>query len=166
MAALAVGRAFGLDFPEMLRGLQGYEPASHRCEKVREYRGHVYYNDSKATNPHAVESCLRSQSAPVVLIAGGKEKGIDYTPFRSLFKEKVTALVAIGEIAGKLCNLFSDIVPCQSAASIPEAVRLATDMARPGQAIILSPGTSSFDMFAGGYAERGNAFREAVLALE
>ena len=166
MAALATGRAFGLEFSDMVHGLQGYEPARHRCEKVRELRGHVYYNDSKATNPHAVESCLRSQTAPVVLIAGGKEKGIDYTPFRPLFKEKVTALVTIGEIAGKLCDLFSDIVPCQSAANIPEAVRLATDMARPGQAIVLSPGTSSFDMFAGGYVERGNAFRDAVLALE
>lgn len=166
MAALATGRTFGLEFSDMIHGLQGYEPARHRCEMVREHRGHAYYNDSKATNLHAVESCLRSQAAPVVLIAGGKEKGIDYTPFRPLFQEKITALVTIGEIAGKLRDLFSDIVPCQTAANIPEAVRLATDMARPGQAIVLSPGTSSFDMFSGGYAERGNAFRDAVLALE
>lgn len=165
MAALATGREFGLEFPEMVRGLQGYEPARHRCERVRELRGHVYYNDSKATNLHAVESCLRTQPEPVVLIAGGKEKGIDYSPFRHLFKEKVAALVTIGEIAGKLCDLFSDIVPCQSAASVPDAVRLATAMARPGQAIVFSPGTSSFDMFSG-YVERGNVFREAVLALD
>jgi UDP-N-acetylmuramoylalanine--D-glutamate ligase len=165
MAALATGRAFGLEFPDMVRGLQGYEPARHRCEKVREHRGHTYYNDSKATNPHAVESCLRSQPEPVVLIVGGKEKGIDYTPFRPLFQEKVTALVTIGEIKDKLCELFSDIVPCRSAATLPEAVRTATEMARPGQSIVLSPGTSSFDMFSG-YVERGNVFRDAVLALD
>jgi UDP-N-acetylmuramoylalanine--D-glutamate ligase len=165
MAALATGRVFGLQFPDMVQGLQGYEPARHRCERVREFRGHVYYNDSKATNLHAVESCLRGQKAPVVLIAGGKEKGIDYSPFRPLFKEKVAALVTIGEIAGKLYDLFSDIVPCQRADSVPDAVRLATEMAHPGQAIVFSPGTSSFDMFSG-YVERGNVFREAVLALK
>ncbi len=165
MAALATGREFGLEFPEMVRGLQGYEPARHRCERVRELRGHVYYNDSKATNLHAVESCLRTQPEPVVLIAGGKEKGIDYTPFRPLFQEKVSALITIGEIADKLCDLFSDIVPCRSAGSVPEAVRIATEMARPGQSIVFSPGTSSFDMFSG-YVERGNVFRDAVLALQ
>ncbi len=86
----------------MTRALSGYESARHRCEVVREHGGHRYINDSKATNLHAVESCLRSQDAPVVLIAGGKEKGIDYAPFRPLLREKVSALVAIGEIGGQL----------------------------------------------------------------
>lgn len=164
MAALAAGWAMGLSFPEMVRALEGYESARHRCEIVREHRGHRYVNDSKATNLHAVESCLRSQDAPVVLIAGGKEKGIDYSPFRPLLREKVTALVAIGEIGDKLCALFANDVPCRRASSVPEAVGLATELARPGQDIIFSPGTSSFDMFHG-YAERGNVFRDAVLSL-
>ncbi len=164
MAALAAGHALGLGFPEMTRALRGYEPARHRCEIVREHMGHLYINDSKATNLHAVESCLHSQSSPVVLIAGGKEKGIDYTPFRPLLREKTTALVTIGEIAGKLCDLFANDVPCHRAASVAEAVNIATAIARPGQAIVFSPGTSSFDMF-NGYAERGNAFRDAVLSL-
>ena len=164
MAALAAGWAMGLEFPQMTRALSGYESARHRCEVVRAHGGHRYINDSKATNLHAVESCLRSQDTPVVLIAGGKEKGIDYAPFRPLLREKVSALVAIGEIGDKLCALFADDVPCRRAASVPDAVRFATDLARPGQDIVFSPGTSSFDMFSG-YAERGNVFRDAVLSL-
>jgi UDP-N-acetylmuramoylalanine--D-glutamate ligase len=164
MAALAAGWAMGLKFPQMTRALSGYESARHRCELVRTHGGHRYFNDSKATNLHAVESCLRSQDTPVVLIAGGKEKGIDYAPFRPLLREKVSALVAIGEIGDKLCALFAGDVPCRRAANVPDAVRLATELARPGQDIVFSPGTSSFDMF-GGYAERGNVFRDAVLSL-
>ncbi len=164
MAALAAGHALGLGFEQMQSALRGYESARHRCEIVREHQGHVYMNDSKATNLHAMESCLQSQQAPVVLIAGGKEKGIDYTPFRSLLSEKATALIAIGEIADKLCGLFADALPCHRAASVAEAVSIATSIAAPGQAVVFSPGTSSFDMFSG-YAERGNAFRDAVLSI-
>ena len=164
MAALATGHAFGLAFPDLVRALSGYEPARHRCELVRVVNGRRYINDSKATNLHALESCLRSQDEPVVLIAGGKEKGLDYTPFRPLLKEKVTALVTLGEIAGALSSQFSDLVPCVTAATVPDAVREATRLAAPGQAVVFSPGTSSFDMFSG-YAERGNVFRDAVMAL-
>ena len=164
MAALAAGHALGLTFAEMTRALSGYEPARHRCEVVREHRGHVYINDSKATNLHAVESCLQSHRERVVLIAGGKEKGIDYEPFRPMLREKVGALVTIGEIGQKLCDLFGSDVPAQRATSVPDAVRIASEIAQPGQAIVFSPGTSSFDMFSG-YAERGNVFRDAVLSL-
>jgi UDP-N-acetylmuramoylalanine--D-glutamate ligase len=164
MASLAVGWVMGLPFEDMLEALSGYEPARHRCELVKVVEGRPYINDSKATNLHALETCLRSQDAPVVLIAGGKEKGLDYSPFRSLIGQKVTALVAIGEIADKLTALFSDLVPCQQASSVPDAVALATRLAAPRQAIVFSPGTSSFDMFSS-YAERGNVFRDAVLNL-
>lgn len=164
MAALAAGWAMGLGFDDMMKALAGYEPAHHRCELVGVVQGRRYINDSKATNLHALETCLKSQNEPVVLIAGGKEKGLDYSPFSPLLKDKVTAVVTIGEIAGKLNELFSDIVPCQSASSVPESVEIATQLAAPGQAIVFSPGTSSFDMFSG-YAERGNVFRDAVLAL-
>jgi len=164
MAALGAGWAMGLKFPDMVQGLAGYEPARHRCELVKIVGGRAYINDSKATNLHALESCLKSQDVPVVLIAGGKEKGLDYAPFRPLLKEKVTALVTIGEIGEKLAALFHDTVPCRAAATVPDSVRVATGMAAPGQPIVFSPGTSSFDMFSG-YVERGNVFRDAVLAL-
>ena len=100
----------------------------------------------------------------MVLIAGGKEKGLDYSPFRSLLKEKVSALVTLGEIGQNLADLFQDLVPVRVVKTVPESVQAATAMAASGQTIIFSPGTSSFDMFSG-YAERGNVFRDAVLAL-
>lgn len=164
MAALGAGWCMGLTFEQMVPALAGYEPARHRCEIVGVVNGHRYINDSKATNLHALETCLRSQDEPVVLIAGGKEKGLDYAPFRPLLREKVTALVTIGEIGEKLSALFSDIVPCRRAATVQESVLAATELARPGQSIVFSPGTSSFDMFSG-YVERGNVFRDAVMQL-
>jgi UDP-N-acetylmuramoylalanine--D-glutamate ligase len=164
MASLAVGWTRGLAFGQMMEAAAKYEPARHRCELVRVVDGREYINDSKATNLHALEACLKSQDEPVVLIAGGKEKGLDYSPFRPLLKEKVTALVTLGEIGQSLARLFEDLVPVRCVNSVPESVEAATEMAAPGQTIIFSPGTSSFDMFSG-YVERGNVFREAVLAL-
>ena len=164
MAALGAGWAIGLKFEDMVPALSGYEPARHRCEFVAEVNGHRYINDSKATNLHALETCLKSQDDPVVLIVGGKEKGLDYTPFRPLLQEKVSALVTLGEIGDKLAAQFSDLVPCRRVVTVQDAVIAATEMSQPGQSIVFSPGTSSFDMFSG-YAERGNVFRDAVLNL-
>lgn len=164
MASLAIGWTRGLSFAQMMEAAAKYEPARHRCELVRVVDGREYINDSKATNLHALEACLKSQDEPVVLIAGGKEKGLDYSPFRSLLKEKVSALVTLGEIGQNLADLFQDLVPVRVVKTVPESVQAATAMAASGQTIIFSPGTSSFDMFSG-YAERGNVFRDAVLAL-
>lgn len=164
MAALAIGWTRGLSFAQMMEAAAKYEPARHRCELVRVVDGREYINDSKATNLHALEACLKSQDEPVVLIAGGKEKGLDYSPFRPLLREKVSALVTLGEIGQNLADLFQDLVPVRVVKTVPESVQAATEMAASGQTIIFSPGTSSFDMFSG-YAERGNVFRDAVLAL-
>ena len=98
-------------------------------------------------------------------IAGGKEKGLDYSPFRPLLAEKVSALITLGEIGEKLGAQFSDVVPCRHVLTVADAVAAATAAAGPDQTIIFSPGTSSFDMFTG-YAQRGEAFRTAVLALK
>ena len=99
-----------------------------------------------------------------MLIAGGKEKGLDYHPLRPAIPGKVHAMVLIGEIAGSLAATFGDLVPCQRATDMAHAVTLAAAAARAGDAVVLSPGTSSFDMYSG-YAERGNRFRDAVQAL-
>ena len=164
LAAMAAGWLLGLGFDGMMQTLAGYEPPRHRCELVRVLNDREYINDSKATNLHALESCLRSQDRPMVLIAGGKEKGLDYTPLRETIPGRVQAMVVIGEIAGSLERGFSDLVPCKRAEDMADAVRLATELSRPGDAIVLSPGTSSFDMYTG-YAQRGDVFREAVLSL-
>jgi UDP-N-acetylmuramoylalanine--D-glutamate ligase len=164
LAALMTGRVFGLSRTEMLKALAAYEPPRHRCELVRTLRDREYINDSKATNLHALEACLRSQERPIVLIAGGKDKQLDYTPLRDALKGQVRAMVFIGEIAQELEKTFGDLLPCQRGVDMAEAVALATQLSQPGDAVILSPGTSSFDMYTG-YAQRGDVFRDAVNAL-
>ena len=164
LAAAAAGWIKGLDFASMLAAVEAYEPPAHRCQLVREWHGIEFINDSKATNLHALESCIRSLERPIVLIAGGKEKGLDYHPLRPAIPGKVHAMVLIGEIAGSLAATFGDLVPCQRATDMAHAVTLAAAAARAGDAVVLSPGTSSFDMYSG-YAERGNRFRDAVQAL-
>ncbi len=164
LAALAAGHEMGLPVDDMMSAVAAYVPPAHRCELVRIHEGREYINDSKATNLHALESCVRSLDNTLVLIAGGKEKGLDYTPLAAALPGKVRALVLIGEIASSLAAQFSSIVPCHIATSMDDAVRISAGISQPGDAIVLSPGTSSFDMYSG-YAERGEHFRRAALAL-
>lgn len=164
MAAMMACQVHGLSLAEMQDALAGYEAPAHRCELVGELHGREYINDSKATNLHALEACIGAMESPIVLIVGGKDKQLDYTPLRDSLKGQVRAMVCIGEIARSLKATFEDLVPCQTAADMAEAVQLATDLSRAGDSIILSPGTSSFDMYTG-YAQRGEAFRTAVQSL-
>jgi UDP-N-acetylmuramoylalanine--D-glutamate ligase len=164
LAALMTGKVFGLEFDAMLKALADYEVPRHRCELIRTLADREYINDSKATNLHALEACLRSQERPIVLIAGGKDKQLDYSPLRAELKGQVRAMVFIGEIAQQLEQTFRDLLPCKRGNDMAEAVSLATQLSQPGDAIILSPGTSSFDMYTG-YGQRGDAFRDAVNAL-
>jgi UDP-N-acetylmuramoylalanine--D-glutamate ligase len=164
MAALAAGEALGISLPVMCEALHGYAPPPHRCELVRTLDGVEYLNDSKATNLHALESALRSQTRPVVLIAGGKEKGLDYTPVVPLLRTKALAAVTFGQIAEPLAGLFAQAVPVETVATLEEGVLAARKLAPRGATVLLSPGTSSFDQFSG-YEHRGNVFRELVLEL-
>ncbi|MEO5711874.1 MAG: UDP-N-acetylmuramoyl-L-alanine--D-glutamate ligase [Luteolibacter sp.] len=164
MAAMAACAALGVSTPVMREALHGYAPPPHRCELIRTLDGVEYLNDSKATNLHALESALRSQTRPVVLIAGGKEKGLDYSPVVPLLREKALAAVTFGQIARPLADLFSNAVSCQSVSTLSDAVATARSLAPRGSTILLSPGTSSFDQFTG-YEQRGNAFRDLVHQL-
>jgi UDP-N-acetylmuramoylalanine--D-glutamate ligase len=164
LATLATGFVLGLPFASMLSAIEAYEPPKHRCELVREVNGVEFINDSKATNLHALESCVKALDQQLVLIMGGKEKGLDYAPLREAIPGKVHSIVTIGEIGSKLCAQFSDLVPCQQATDMSDAVQRAASLAKSGEAVVLSPGTSSFDMYSG-YAERGEHFRRAVFAL-
>jgi UDP-N-acetylmuramoylalanine--D-glutamate ligase len=164
MAAMAACEALGVA-PIILReALRECAPPPHRCELVRTLDGVEYLNDSKATNLHALESALRSQTRPVVLIAGGKEKGLDYTPVVPLLREKALAAVTFGQIARPLADLFSQAVPSEAVANLADAVAVARSMAPRGSTVLLSPGTSSFDQFQG-YEQRGNTFRDLVHQL-
>ncbi len=164
MAALAACQSLGLSAPMMREALHGYAPPPHRCELIRTLDGVEYLNDSKATNLHALESALRSQTRPVVLIAGGKEKGLDYASVVPLLAEKALAAVTFGQIARPLADLFANAVSCQAVSTLTDAVKAARSLAPRGSTILLSPGTSSFDQFSG-YEQRGNAFRDLVHQL-
>jgi UDP-N-acetylmuramoylalanine--D-glutamate ligase len=164
MATLAVGTARGLSFGEMVPPLSAYEPRPHRCEFVREVNGVTYVNDSKATNLDAVDKALRAQTKPVILIAGGKDKGFSFDSLRCLVKEKVRSTILIGEMAESIRRCWAGSVESEIASSLADAVERAHSTAKPGEMVLFSPGTSSFDMFKS-YADRGDQFRALVRAL-
>ena len=135
---------------------------------MRTLDGVEYINDSKATNLHALDSALRSQGRPIVLIAGGKQKGLDYTEVLPRLKDTTKGIVVFGEIAEQLAETFQPVsaaAPCTVVDSLEDAVRVAADLAEYGDTILFSPGTSSFDMFSG-YEERGDCFRRIVNELK
>ena len=164
MGTLAAGLARGLSFKQMVPPLCAYEPRPHRCEFVRELAGVDYVNDSKATNLDAVDKALRTQNKPVVLIAGGKDKGFTFDPLRSVVKEKVKSTILIGEMAESISRSWNGAVKSEIANSLADAVERAHAAAQPGDVVLFSPGTSSFDMFKS-YADRGDQFRALVQAL-
>ena len=165
MAALAAVGAANVMPKEAVAVFGEYAPPLHRCELVRTLDGVEYINDSKATNLHALEAALRSQSRPTVLIAGGKDKGLDYTPLLPVLEERVSLIVVFGEIRNSLLDAFSPVVRTVSAESLQDAVWSAREASAPGGTVLFSPGTSSFDMFSG-YEQRGDAYRKIVHALK
>jgi UDP-N-acetylmuramoylalanine--D-glutamate ligase len=164
MATLAVGVVRGLSFAQMVPAIRDYEPRPHRCEFVREVDGVEYVNDSKATNLDAVEKALAAQNKPVVLIAGGKDKGFTFDPLQSLVKDKVKSAVLIGEMAESISGSWDGAVKSEIATSLADAVERARSLASAGDVVLFSPGTSSFDMFKS-YADRGDQFRKLVQTL-
>ncbi|MGJ8695862.1 MAG: UDP-N-acetylmuramoyl-L-alanine--D-glutamate ligase [Verrucomicrobiaceae bacterium] len=162
MAACAVIDGLTAEVAE--KALRDYAPPVHRCELVRILDDVEWINDSKATNLHALESALRSQVRPTVLLAGGKQKGLNYEPLKELLEAKVVQAVFYGEIGPALAVTFFDVVPTETVDTLDEAVKFAAQNATSGQTVLLSPGTSSFDQFSG-YEERGDVFKASVLAL-
>ncbi len=163
MVAMAAGHIYGLDERLIIEALVEYRPAAHRCELVAEVGGVEYINDSKATNPDAVEVALISQTRPVVLIAGGKNKGLSFDSLSATINSKTKGVVLIGESAPLMREAWGD-ERCVMAKDMAEAVRLASGMAAPGDTVLLSPACASFDMFKD-YADRGSQFRKLVLDM-
>jgi UDP-N-acetylmuramoylalanine--D-glutamate ligase len=163
LAALAVADLCQVPREAALAALIAYKPRPHRLEKVAEIDDVLFFNDSKATNSDALEKALAAMDRPVVLIAGGKDKGLDFTGLRPLLREKVKAVVLIGETAEKLSSVWNSATPCHRAATLADAVNQARRLAQPGDAVLLSPGSSSYDMFKN-YEDRGNQFRALVKA--
>ena len=165
LATLATGLAMGLPVSRMREAICAYCPQPHRCEFVAEVNGVTYINDSKATNVDAVEKALRSLPGSAVLIAGGRDKGLDFTPLKEVVADKVKLAVLIGEAQNKMWRAWSRAAPCVRASSMEEAVRLAAGRARRGDTVLLSPACASFDMFEN-YEHRGEEFKRHVFNLQ
>jgi UDP-N-acetylmuramoylalanine--D-glutamate ligase len=164
LAAIATAVAAGAEVEACFDAATRFAAGRHRIELVGERAGVRYYDDSKATTPSAVIAALAGFDS-VVLVAGGHNKGLDlaeiaaYTGGRSGLR--VRGVVAIGEAAAEVEQAFKDQAPVVEAGSMAEAVRAAAQMARPGDAVLLSPGCASFDWYTS-YAERGDDFARAV----
>ena len=163
MASIGASLLLGLDEERIREGLYTFQPLPHRLQFVAEVEGVLFYDDSKATNPHATLRALEAFENPVILIAGGLDKGIDLGVLRSKV-EKLKALVAIGKARPKLKEIFQDLVPVFEAEDMEKAVKLAFSAAKPGECVLLSPSCASFDLFLD-YKHRGEVFQEAVRRL-
>jgi UDP-N-acetylmuramoylalanine--D-glutamate ligase len=165
MAALGAGLCLGLDFSAMLAAARTYAPPPHRCEFVRELDGVTWINDSKSTNLDALSQALCGQTGGIVLVAGGKNKGFDFAPVADLVRERVHDAVLLGEMRASIARDWSDATPCHPVDSLEAAVARARELARPGDTVLFSPGTSSFDMFRS-YEERGDLFKQLTTQLQ
>jgi len=165
LCALGILTILGLTEEEIYRGFKTFKGLPHRTEPVATVKGVTFINDSKSTNVDSLKKALLSHSN-TVLIAGGSDKGLDFSPLTPIIKERVRAVVAIGETAEIFKKTFSPVVPVETAPTLEEAVFKAFKIALPnGSTVLLSPGCASFDMFKN-YKERGEAFKRAVKKLE
>jgi UDP-N-acetylmuramoylalanine--D-glutamate ligase len=161
-AAIAAVRALELPASAVLEGLRRFEPLAHRMALVGELRGVRFYDDSKGTNVGAAVTALSGLLEPRgVLIAGGRDKHGSYEPLVAALREKGRAAVLLGEAAERIFAAIGGAVPVEHASDMNDAVRRAFRLAERGDAVLLSPACSSFDMFKS-YADRGDRFRDAV----
>jgi len=164
--AVAAARALSVPTPAVQDALIDFRPLPHRMALVTEFGGVRFYDDSKGTNVGAAVTALLGLSeARGVLIAGGRDKLGSYEPLVAALAKKGRALVVIGEAADKISAAARGVLPILRAPDMPSAVKAAHELAQPGDAVLLSPACSSFDMFKS-YADRGDRFADAVLALK
>ncbi len=160
LAALTAGLTAGM-IKDVIREFRGLP---HRLQFVKEIRGVHYYDDSKGTNIGAVAAALKGFRNPVVLIAGGVDKGADYAEINDVIKAHVKTVIVIGEAADKISKAWGEVTKVRKAKDMAEAVVKASAAAARGDAVVLSPACSSFDMFKN-YADRGIAFQRLVEEL-
>jgi len=164
MAAIAAAKSAGVSASAIQKVLEEFPGLEHRLEFVREKDGVRYYNDSKGTNVGAVVKSLASFSDPVILLAGGVDKGGDYGILRREIRQKVRRLVLFGEAQEIIARALGDLTETVIVENLEAAVGDAFAHARAGEVVLLSPACSSFDMFRD-YAERGQVFKSLVQAL-
>jgi UDP-N-acetylmuramoylalanine--D-glutamate ligase len=162
-AVAAVGAAleYGVDTRAIARAVKSFQPLAHRLEVVARAEGISYIDDSKATNPHATLTAVRGLH-DVVLIAGGRSKGVDLRALAGTVPP-VVAVVALGEARDTVAQVFDGIAPVEVVDTMEQAVRAARSKAKPGGSVLLSPGCASLDMYES-YSERGEDFARCVRA--
>ena len=163
-AVSAVGSIFNVDKKLILEVFKGFKGIEHRMEFVAEINKVRFINDSKATTVDSAMWALKNIDTPVILIAGGKHKGVDYREILDLARSKVRKVILIGEAKEKIGAAFEGSLSIDKASTLEEAVSNAFGKALPGDSVLLSPMCSSYDMFSN-YEERGAVFKKAVLDL-
>ncbi|MEZ4699773.1 MAG: UDP-N-acetylmuramoyl-L-alanine--D-glutamate ligase [Rhodothermales bacterium] len=164
LAAAMAARAMDVAPGRIRESLSSFAGVPHRLEFVRELDGVRYINDSKATNVDAVWYALESMTRPVILIAGGRDKGNDYNRIKPLVRDRVRAVIALGESAETVMRELGALAPeAVEATSMADAVETARRLSKPGDVVLLSPACASFDLFKN-YEHRGDLFRELVRA--
>ena len=161
MAAVAVAGILDCQLNPVQKSIDEFRPLPHRMEFVLTVKGVDVYNDSKSTTPFSTLRAIESLPSPIILVAGGKDKGIDYDCLKDAVASKVKALVFIGETRGEMRAQLGDLAQTTCADSLKEATRSAFELSEAGDTLLFSPGCSSFDMFSS-YEERGNLFKEIV----
>ncbi len=170
LAACALAFAAGLPVTAMQQGVAGFRGVAHRLEFVRSWGGADWYNDSIATAPERAIAAIRSFEAPLVLLAGGRDKDLPWEDFAELVRQQVDHLVVFGETAGLIERAVGNPAPdgrpytLTSHAALQEAVQGAAEVVEPGDVVLLSPGGTSFDEFID-FAQRGEWFKQYVMEL-
>ena len=165
MAAALGARGCEVRKPKIKEGLADFQNAEHRLEFVANVHGIEFINDSKATNVNSTWYALENYNRPVILIAGGKDKGNDYETLRTLVKQKVKMLICLGVDNSRLRSAFADLVESiYETQSMEDAVRVAYQCGQKGDVVLLSPTCASFDLFTN-FEERGLLFKKAVKRL-
>lgn len=163
-AAVTITSLFSIPEELALDTCRHFKGVEHRMEIVADIQDVQFINDSKATNVDSALWALNLINRPIILIAGGRDKGSDFTAARDAILRKVRAIILLGEAKEKIKQAFDGLVVTKPATSLKEAVESAFSLARAGDCVLLSPMCASFDMFTD-YAERGKVFKEAVKSL-
>jgi UDP-N-acetylmuramoylalanine--D-glutamate ligase len=163
-AALLGVQPFAIDPAVLQQTINDFQPGAHRLQQVGCCGGVTYVNDSKATNTGAVNNGISQIGGSIILIAGGRDKGDDYSLMRDCVAAHVKRLVLIGEAARQIGAALGDLAPVDYPATMEEAVQLAAAAGQPGDTVLLSPACASFDMFSD-YKHRGDSFIGAFRKL-
>lgn len=161
LAAFALAYAIGLPIEAMLESARRFQGLPHRCQLVSESKGIKWFNDSKATNVGAAIAAINGMQERIVLIAGGDGKGADFIPLKLAIKNKVRAAVLLGRDAKEIDNLLKSVVKTVCVDTMKDAVYAASDIAKPGDSVLLAPACASLDMYKN-YEARGDDFSACV----